>query len=171
MDSSLEEALLDGPSHPHTSHLPSPRLSQVAINTSRKLRDSPHSHSFLRTSQLKQRNPSSKRGLSVSFINDESSTRTPTKSRERPLSPSEKRKRLVDSLNASKYGALDHTLSQQKHKFPRKYAGVDPKLGYDWIAGLIDASDSYLSERDDGYFQDLKEFRRVNCSECYKQSE
>ena len=38
-------------------------------------------------------------------------------------------------------------------------------LGYDWIAGMLD-NDSYLSEKDDGFFEDLKEFRRVNKNEC-----
>ena len=96
--------------------------------------------------------------------------RTPKKTSKR-LSEKEKGESLVDSLNASKHGALDLTLSQRKRKFPRMYAGDDPKLGYDWIAGLIDASDTYLSERDDEYFRDMKEFRRVNCSECYKPRE
>lgn len=171
MDSSLEEALLDRPSQSGKTHLPSPHLSKVVVDTSRTLPDSPSSKSFLRTSQLKTKErSSSKRGLSVSFINDESQSRT-LKGRKRMLTPKEKGKRLMDSLNASKHGALDQSLSQQKRKFPRTYAGDDPKLGYDWIAGLIDASDSYLNERDDQYFQDLREFRRVNCSECYKPSE
>lgn len=38
-------------------------------------------------------------------------------------------------------------------------------LGYDWIAGMLDNT-SYLSERPDDYFDDLKEFRRVNKEEC-----
>ena len=39
-------------------------------------------------------------------------------------------------------------------------------LGYDWIAGMLDNT-SYLSERPDGYFDDLKEFRRVNKKDCF----
>ena len=38
-------------------------------------------------------------------------------------------------------------------------------LGYDWIAGMLD-NDSYISQKDDSFFNDLKEFRRVNRSEC-----
>ncbi|KAJ7394741.1 hypothetical protein OS493_000571 [Desmophyllum pertusum] len=39
-------------------------------------------------------------------------------------------------------------------------------LGYDWIAGLLDNT-SYLSERPDDFFDDLKEFRRVNRGDCF----
>lgn len=39
-------------------------------------------------------------------------------------------------------------------------------LGYDWIAGLLDNT-SYLSERPDDFFDDLKEFRRVNKEDCF----
>ncbi len=38
-------------------------------------------------------------------------------------------------------------------------------LGYDWIAGMLD-NDSYISQKDDSFFDELKEFRRVNRSEC-----
>lgn len=38
-------------------------------------------------------------------------------------------------------------------------------LGYDWIAGMLDNT-SYLSEKPDDYFDDLKEFRRVNKEDC-----
>lgn len=80
---------------------------------------------------------------------------------------------LVESLNASRYGALDRSLSQtrKQHMFPRRYTGDDPRLGYDWIAGLLDASEAYLSEKDDEYFDDIKEFRQVNYSECFRPSE
>lgn len=174
VDSSLEEAILYQPSHPRTQppthHLPSPRLSRVTVDTSRSLRDSSLSQSVLRSSTHKSKSKTPvKRGLSVSFV-DGNKSRTPKKTSKR-LSEKEKGESLVDSLNASKHGALDLTLSQRKRKFPRMYADDDPKLGYDWIAGLIDASDTYLSERDDEYFRDMKEFRRVNCSECYKPRE
>lgn len=38
-------------------------------------------------------------------------------------------------------------------------------LGYDWIAGMLD-NDSYISQKDDSFFDELKEFRRVNRTEC-----
>ncbi|XP_028393938.1 migration and invasion-inhibitory protein-like [Dendronephthya gigantea] len=38
-------------------------------------------------------------------------------------------------------------------------------LGYDWIAGMLD-NDSFISQKDDSFFNELKEFRRVNRSEC-----
>ena len=39
-------------------------------------------------------------------------------------------------------------------------------LGYDWIAGLLDNT-SYLSERPDDFFDELKEFRRVHKEDCF----
>ena len=38
-------------------------------------------------------------------------------------------------------------------------------LGYDWIAGLIDNENEALAQNDD-YFNEIKEFRRVNMDEC-----
>ncbi|XP_013411441.1 LOW QUALITY PROTEIN: uncharacterized protein LOC106174422 [Lingula anatina] len=40
-----------------------------------------------------------------------------------------------------------------------------PLLGYDWIAGLLDNNQS-VTEMPDAYFEQLKEFRRVNKAEC-----
>lgn len=40
-----------------------------------------------------------------------------------------------------------------------------PLLGYDWIAGVIDAEDS-LIERSDDFFKDLGTFRSLNKDEC-----
>ncbi|XP_072888072.1 uncharacterized protein miip isoform X1 [Hemitrygon akajei] len=45
---------------------------------------------------------------------------------------------------------------------------VQPLLGYDWIAGLIDV-DSPLSEQSEEYFLELQNFRRVNKEECVHQ--
>lgn len=39
-------------------------------------------------------------------------------------------------------------------------------LGYDWIAGILD-NESYLSEKPDDFFDEIKEFRRVNKKDCY----
>ncbi|XP_071944189.1 uncharacterized protein [Antedon mediterranea] len=48
---------------------------------------------------------------------------------------------------------------------------VQPLLGYDWIAGLLDAEDT-ISERSDAFFDELKDFRRVNREDCvYRQIE
>ena len=79
---------------------------------------------------------------------------------------------LVESLNSSRFGALERSYSQLRktHQFPRKYRSDDPRLGYDWIAGLLD-SDSYLAEHDDEFFEEMKEFRLVNRSECIRPSE
>ncbi|KAK5872645.1 hypothetical protein PBY51_013327 [Eleginops maclovinus] len=42
---------------------------------------------------------------------------------------------------------------------------LQPLLGYDWIAGVLDAEDS-LIERPDEFFNDLRTFRSLNKDEC-----
>uniref|UniRef100_UPI0037E7A1C5 migration and invasion-inhibitory protein n=1 Tax=Semicossyphus pulcher TaxID=241346 RepID=UPI0037E7A1C5 len=42
---------------------------------------------------------------------------------------------------------------------------LPPLLGYDWIAGVLDAEDS-LIERSDEFFNDLRTFRSLNRDEC-----
>ncbi|XP_074500533.1 migration and invasion inhibitory protein [Sebastes fasciatus] len=42
---------------------------------------------------------------------------------------------------------------------------LHPLLGYDWIAGVLDAEDS-LIERSDEFFNDLRTFRSLNKDEC-----
>ncbi|XP_038551815.1 migration and invasion-inhibitory protein [Micropterus salmoides] len=42
---------------------------------------------------------------------------------------------------------------------------LKPLLGYDWIAGVLDAEDS-LIERSDEFFNDLRMFRSLNKDEC-----
>lgn len=117
-----------------------------------------------------------KRGLSVSFVaEDECKTKA---NQPRGLTSNTgvnfaaKRslgRSLIDSLNSSRHGALDRSMAELRKSgtFPRKYAGGDPALGYDWIAGLLDAG-SYLAEHDDAYFEEMREFRRVNHDECVR---
>ncbi|XP_039971514.1 migration and invasion-inhibitory protein isoform X2 [Xiphias gladius] len=42
---------------------------------------------------------------------------------------------------------------------------LQPLLGYDWIAGVLDAEDS-LIERSDEFFSDLRVFRSIHKDEC-----
>ena len=122
-----------------------------------------------------------KRGLSVSFVGDDEESPSLLKRKKGNLRPESHNSRmkqdlgasLIESLNSSRYGALDRSLSQTRKegRFPRKYAGGDPRLGYDWIAGLLDSSQAYLSEKDDEYFEDMKEFRRVNHADCFRPRE
>ncbi|KAF3856165.1 hypothetical protein F7725_016888 [Dissostichus mawsoni] len=42
---------------------------------------------------------------------------------------------------------------------------LQPLLGYDWIAGVLDAEDS-LIERSDEFFNDLRTFRSLNKDDC-----
>ena len=80
--------------------------------------------------------------------------------------------KIIDSLNSSRYGAMERRYDQTRKegKFPRHGLGNDPQLGYDWIAGLLDTSESY-SEKDDEYFKEMREFRRVNYTECHQTRE
>lgn len=49
-------------------------------------------------------------------------------------------------------------LNSDRHRLP-------PLLGYDWIAGVLDAEDS-LIERSDEFFNDLRTFRSLHKEEC-----
>ncbi|KAK5613140.1 hypothetical protein CRENBAI_000895, partial [Crenichthys baileyi] len=57
----------------------------------------------------------------------------------------------------------------QSDEFENKPASdrhhVQPLLGYDWIAGVLDTEDS-LAERSDEFFNDLRMFRSINKDEC-----
>ena len=76
------------------------------------------------------------------------------------------KQQMAESLNASQYGALECTLPLTRSiRKSHKYQGIDPKLGYDWIAGILDNS-SYISQCSDDYFDELKEFRRANREDC-----
>ena len=76
------------------------------------------------------------------------------------------KEQISEALNASQYGALEYTLPLTRSlRKAHKYEGIDPKLGYDWIAGILDTS-SYVSQCNDEYFDELKEFRRANRAEC-----
>ena len=173
------------------AHLPSPKMSRIVVDTSRDM-TTPGSSKKQRgvakgvSPSLIKSGKSKKRGLSVSFVqvgddNEEekqnlSLKKKKGKFRQVPHHSTTKEdlgNSLIESLNSSRYGALDRTLAQtrKQHRFPRKYAGDDPRLGYDWIAGLLDASETYLSEKDDEYFDDIKEFRRVNHAECFRPAE
>lgn len=51
-----------------------------------------------------------------------------------------------------------------------QYSGLDQSrgqhlLGYDWIAGLVD-NNRGLGDRSEDYFDELREFRRINRDEC-----
>lgn len=102
------------------------------------------------------------------FSSHQTSQRKALKDSNKPhkLSLTKSPKHVSEVLNASRYGALEQTLPTTRGlRRSLKYEGIDPKLGYDWIAGLLDTS-SYVSQCSDEYFDDLKEFRRANREEC-----
>nr|XP_014344181.1 PREDICTED: migration and invasion-inhibitory protein isoform X2 [Latimeria chalumnae] len=53
----------------------------------------------------------------------------------------------------------------EEHMLSSREWSVQPFLGYDWIAGLLD-TDASVSEKSEVYFSELKEFRQVNKEEC-----
>ncbi|XP_072101114.1 uncharacterized protein miip isoform X2 [Mobula birostris] len=57
---------------------------------------------------------------------------------------------------------------EEESSLSTEVRSVQPLLGYDWIAGLIDV-DSPLSEQSEEYFLELQNFRRVNKEECVHQ--
>jgi hypothetical protein len=173
----------------YPTHLPSPKMSRIFIDTSRSV-PTPGSSKKRSSSQVtKGVSPlparvgtsKKKRGLSVSFVDNDEENPSVLKRKKGNLRPESRHSKtkqdlgtsLVESLNSSRYGALDRSLSQTRKegRFPRKYAGGDPRLGYDWIAGLLDTSQAYLSEKDDEYFAEMKEFRRVNHADCFRSKE
>ena len=173
----------------YPTHLPSPKMSRIVVDTSRTLPTSGSNKKRSSSGVMKGVSPSparvgtskKKRGLSVSFVDNDDESPSVLKRKKgnlRPQSHNSKAQQdlgtsLIESLNSSRYGALDRSLSQTRKqgRFPRKYAGGDPRLGYDWIAGLLDTSEAYLSEKDDEYFEDMKEFRRVNHADCFRPKE
>ena len=163
------------------SSLFSPKLSKIVADSSESV--SPLVSPKPITSSLKKSSSKKKsaRGLSVSFVQSHADKDIPnTKGSVKHMVSKKKIARhstqrdlgstLVDSLNASKFGAMERQYAQTRKegKFSRRFPGGDPRLGYDWIAGLLDSSESYLSERGDEYFEEMKEFRRVNYEECHQ---
>ena len=172
----------------YPTHLPSPKMSRIVVDTSRSVPTPGSSKKRLSSNIMKgassspaRAGKSKKRGLSVSFVDNDEESPSVLKRKKGNLRPESHHSKtkpdlgasLIESLNSSRYGALDRSLSQTRKQgqFPRKYAGGDPRLGYDWIAGLLDASEAYLSEKDDEYFKDIKEFRRVNHADCFRPKE
>ena len=173
----------------YPTQLPSPKMSRIIVDTSRSVPTPGSSKKRSSSGVMKGVSPSpakvgkskKKRGLSVSFVGDDEDSPSVLKRKKGNLRPESHNSRmkqdlgasLIESLNSSRYGALDRSLSQTRKegRFPRKYAGGDPRLGYDWIAGLLDSSQAYLSEKDDEYFEDMKEFRRVNHADCFRPRE
>ncbi|XP_033118610.1 uncharacterized protein LOC117118206 [Anneissia japonica] len=81
------------------------------------------------------------------------------------LMQSRKSKRTPNRVNF----CLHDTTLDQSHL--DRSGRVQPLLGYDWIAGLLDAEDT-ISERSDAFFDELKDFRRVNKEDCvYRQTD
>ncbi|KGL96899.1 Migration and invasion-inhibitory protein, partial [Charadrius vociferus] len=62
-------------------------------------------------------------------------------------------------------GRVTFQSDPEEYTIPVSSWSVRPFLGYDWIAGLLDA-DSSVAEKSDQYFAELHEFRQANKEAC-----
>ncbi len=178
-DDSLEEVLFDNTSGKDTSKtmgmysLPSPRLSTILMDSSREFGARKSA-----LSSVKGLEEGSKKRLSVSFLKEDTDKNS-SKSK-RKLTRHSTQRNLDESLMHSFSSPYRDT--EQSYALARKgkesgaflrrmAAGSDPRLGYDWIAGLLDSSGPSLSDRDNEYFNELNEFRKVNYEECHRPKE
>ncbi|KAL6464960.1 hypothetical protein MHYP_G00272770 [Metynnis hypsauchen] len=73
------------------------------------------------------------------------------------LLPQDWDRRGLDKVSFQSPGQELETTAERRH--------MQPLLGYDWIAGLLDAESS-LAERSEQFFSELRSFRQVNKDEC-----
>ncbi|XP_060899094.1 migration and invasion-inhibitory protein [Labrus mixtus] len=98
--------------------------------------------------------------------------------------PSQVHNRLRDTRPPSTKSCLRSQSEEQREEWSRVTSPVDgceeicasdrrhlqPLLGYDWIAGVLDTEDS-LIERSDAFYNDLRMFRSLNRDECVHSSQ
>ena len=182
-DDSLEEALFvntDNDSKTAKPYsLPSPRLSTIMMDNSADV-DARKSASSSRKGPDRG---SKKKGLTVSFVEDADKNAGRSGSSKRTLTRHTTQRNLDESLMNSLQSPCGnigqrYALARkgvERGVFERMKAGMvtgsDPRLGYDWIAGLLDSSGPSLSDRDNDYFNELNEFRKVNYDECHRPKE
>lgn len=190
-DDSLEEILLskkvdaEGASTScNCFSLPSPKLSTIVVDSS--MDGIAQKPSSLRDPEQASR----KKGLTVSFVQDDDDKIRSSKqasTSKRKLTRHSTKRNLDDSLGESLLIAMNSPCHDVSHKFALArtgrergvfermqadiVAGSDPRLGYDWIAGLLDSSGPSLCDRDNDYFNELNEFRKVNYDECHRPRE
>ncbi|KAI4889942.1 hypothetical protein NFI96_015104 [Prochilodus magdalenae] len=73
------------------------------------------------------------------------------------LLPQDREQRSLDRVSFQSPSQELETTSERQ--------SMQPLLGYDWIAGLLDAESS-LTERSEQFFSELRSFRQVNKEEC-----
>nr|XP_029132227.1 migration and invasion-inhibitory protein [Labrus bergylta] len=98
--------------------------------------------------------------------------------------PSQVHNRLRDTRPPSTKSCLRSQSEEQREEWRRVTSPVDgceeicasdrrhlqPLLGYDWIAGVLDTEDS-LIEHTDAFYNDLRMFRSLNRDECVHSSQ
>ncbi|KAK1159635.1 migration and invasion-inhibitory protein-like [Acipenser oxyrinchus oxyrinchus] len=75
---------------------------------------------------------------------------------------------LLPPHGRERKGATHVTFQSPEEASEGEGWSVRPFLGYDWIAGVLDA-DSSLSEKSEPFFTELRDFRQVNREECVHQ--
>ena len=77
---------------------------------------------------------------------------------------------LLRTLRSSRTENLNRSVkSLRSAKKLLDYSAIDPTLGYDWIAGAVDAEEvESVIQESDQYYNSIKEFRRVNRDECVR---
>ncbi|XP_058876247.1 migration and invasion-inhibitory protein [Acipenser ruthenus] len=75
---------------------------------------------------------------------------------------------LLPPHSRERKGASHVTFQSPEEASEGEGWSVRPFLGYDWIAGVLDA-DSSLSEKSEPFFTELRDFRQVNREECVHQ--
>ncbi|CAL8338835.1 unnamed protein product [Lota lota] len=65
----------------------------------------------------------------------------------------------------SRNGVTFHSPEQDELTYSESHHYMPPLLGYDWIAGVLDAESS-LMERSEEFFDSLRTFRSMNKDEC-----
>ncbi|XP_067873367.1 uncharacterized protein miip isoform X2 [Heterodontus francisci] len=73
-----------------------------------------------------------------------------------------------DKVAKADVGHVTFLSPNEESSLRAEVQSMQPFLGYDWIAGLIDI-DSPMSEKSEEYFMELQNFRRVNKEECVHQ--
>ncbi|XP_065594223.1 migration and invasion-inhibitory protein isoform X2 [Cyrtonyx montezumae] len=72
---------------------------------------------------------------------------------------------LISQSKELKKEAVHVTFQDETEEYTVSSWSMHPFLGYDWIAGLLDA-DSSVTEKSDQYFAELHEFRQANKEAC-----
>ena len=154
------------PSFPHNgvpSSIDSASDTSQGMPIDRSLEDA-----ILNTTSLKSKK-NDQRGLTVSFAGVKSSGDQDKNQASQKHSPRIGTEPLQRLSQSGRGGLARSVGSTRKARKMMDYSALDLNLGYDWIAGAIDAEeDTSVLKESDGYFKEMKEFRIINKHECVR---